>query len=121
MVRRKTMKKPRYSTSNNELEAIFEGKKCILSDAQKEYQVEMSRIPSCTRQCPAGINVKSYIRLIANRKFEEAIDVIREANAFPAVCGRVCTRPCEEYCELGVNGDPLAIRDLKRFAADYER
>ena len=60
------------------------------------------------------------MKLIANRKFEEAIEVIREANPFPAVCGRVCTRPCEDVCELGVNGDSVAIRALKRYASDYE-
>ena len=80
----------------------------------------MKGIPECTKACPAGINVKAYVKLIANRKFEEAIEVIREANPFPAVCGRVCTRPCEDTCELGVYGDSIPIRALKRYASDYE-
>jgi len=46
--------------------------------------------------------------------------VIREANPFPAVCGRVCTRPCEDTCELGIYGDAISIRALKRYASDYE-
>ena len=66
------------------------------------------------------MNIKAYINLIANRKFEEAIEVIREANPFPAVCGRVCTRPCEDSCELAEKGDSISIRSLKRYASDYE-
>lgn len=76
--------------------------------------------PECSNACPAGINVKAYISLIANRKFEEAVEVIREANPFPAICGRVCNRPCEEHCEIGLDGDSVQIRALKRFACDYE-
>ena len=60
------------------------------------------------------------MNLIANRKFEQAIELIRLANPFPAVCGRVCTRPCEETCILSENGDPVSIRALKRYASDYE-
>ena len=60
------------------------------------------------------------MHLIANRKFEEAIEIVRQANPFPAVCGRVCTRPCEDSCELGEKGDSISIRALKRYASDYE-
>lgn len=60
------------------------------------------------------------MNLIANRKFEEAVEEIRKANPFPAVCGRVCTRPCEETCESGKYGDSISIRALKRYASDYE-
>ena len=66
------------------------------------------------------MNVKAYVNLIANRKFEEAIEEIRKTNPFPAVCGRVCTRPCEDTCELSAHGDAISIRALKRYASDYE-
>lgn len=66
------------------------------------------------------MNVKSYVNLIANRKFEEAIEEIRKVNPFPAVCGRVCTRLCEEKCVAGAHGDAISIRALKRYASDYE-
>jgi NADPH-dependent glutamate synthase beta subunit-like oxidoreductase len=46
--------------------------------------------------------------------------LIREANPFPAICGRVCNRSCEEHCEIGLDGDSVQIRALKRFACDYE-
>ena len=86
----------------------------------KKYIIRFKDKPECSKACPAGVNVKAYINLIANKKFEEAVEVIREANPFPAICGRVCNRPCEDNCEQGLKGDPVQIRALKRFACDYE-
>ncbi|MEE8565387.1 MAG: FAD-dependent oxidoreductase, partial [Candidatus Thermoplasmatota archaeon] len=86
----------------------------------KKYIIRFKDKPECSKACPAGVNVKAYINLIANKKFEEAVEVIRETNPFPAICGRVCNRPCEDNCEQGLKGDPVQIRALKRFACDYE-
>ncbi len=99
---------------------LFGADRGVIAGASEEYQFELRDSTACSRECPAGVNVKAYINLIANRRFEEAVEVIREMNPFPIVCGRVCTRPCEEGCEQGDEGDPLAIRALKRFASDYE-
>lgn len=99
---------------------LLGGSRGEVRGASEAYVMEVRGAPSCSRECPAGVNVKAYIGLIANRRFEEAVDVIREANPFPLVCGRVCTRPCEAGCEQSETGDPVAIRDLKRFAADFE-
>ena len=96
------------------------GSEGILKKDEQEYKIEVSGIAECTEACPAGVNVKAYINLIKNRKFEEAIDIIRESNPFPAVCGRVCTRPCEDTCLLSLDGDAISIRALKRYASDYE-
>lgn len=101
-------------------ESLIGGKIGVLKGIDKEYKIEVKGIPECTKSCPAGVNVKAYIHLIANRKFEEAVETIRQTNPFPAVCGRVCTKPCEESCELGANGDSISIRALKRYASDYE-
>lgn len=101
-------------------ESIIGGKNGILRNNGKKYEISIQGESECSKACPAGINVKTYINLIANRKFEEAVDVIRQANPFPAICGRVCTRPCETNCEHGKKGDPVSIRALKRFASDYE-
>ncbi len=73
----------------------------------------------CQDACPAGIDVSNYIALIAWGKFNEAVDLIREDNPFPAVCGRVCNHPCELNCKMGEFDKPVAIRSLKRFCADY--
>ena len=73
----------------------------------------------CENACPAGVNVPGYIALIAAGRFRDAYNLIRKENPFPAVCGRVCTHPCESRCRRAQLDEPLAIADLKRFAADY--
>ena len=75
----------------------------------------------CQRSCPVGVDVPSYNALTALGRFDEALDVIRQDNPFPGVCGRLCSRPCEATCTLGETEEPVAIRSLKRFLADYER
>jgi NADH-quinone oxidoreductase subunit F len=57
--------------------------------------------------------------LIATGQFHKAYELIRQDNPFPAVCGRVCTHPCERHCRRGQVDEPLAIRSLKRFVGDY--
>ena len=73
----------------------------------------------CENTCPANINVSGYIALIAAGRFQDAYNLVMQENPFPAICGRICTRPCERKCRRGSVDDPVAIRDLKRFAADY--
>ncbi len=63
----------------------------------------------------------AYIGFIAQGRFDKAYEVITDASPFPGVCGRVCHYPCEFKCTSGDSGDPIAIRALKRFAADYAR
>lgn len=74
----------------------------------------------CVAACPAGVDVPRYIRLIADGKYAEAEAVIREKVPFPAVLGRVCFHPCEEACRRAEVNEPMAICDLKRFAADQD-
>jgi NADH-quinone oxidoreductase subunit F len=75
---------------------------------------------ACQHICPLSQDVPSYIGLIAQGKFDEAIKVVRKENPLPLICGRVCHAPCEEKCVAGEWGDSIAIRSLKRFLADYE-
>ena len=74
----------------------------------------------CQNACPAGVDVPQYIEYIQRGMYMEAVNSIREMNPFPSVCGRVCTHPCEARCRRAQLDEPLAIRSLKRFAADYE-
>jgi len=74
----------------------------------------------CQSSCPAGIDVPSYVALIALGRFQEALDLIREDNPFPAVCGYVCTHPCESTCKRRDVDTSVAIKYLKRFLADWE-
>jgi NADH-quinone oxidoreductase subunit F len=76
-------------------------------------------ISACQHACPAGIDVPNYVAAIANGRYEQAVDIIRERNPFPAVCGRICVHPCEFKCRRGELDEPVAIRALKRYAADW--
>lgn len=72
----------------------------------------------CQHACPAGVNVPEYVGLIAEGKPDEAVALIRQRNPFVSVCARVCDHPCEARCRRSEVDEPLAIRALKRFAAD---
>lgn len=76
----------------------------------------------CKQTCPAGVDVQGYISLIEKEKYSEAVALIKETNPFPAVCGRVCVRPCEVACRriLLDEGNAVGIDYLKRFAADKD-
>ncbi len=76
-------------------------------------------ISPCENTCPANINVPGYLRLIAAGRFIDAYNLIRQENPFPAVCGRICTHPCESKCRRGTLDEAVSICELKRFAADY--
>ncbi|MGB6341050.1 MAG: NADH-quinone oxidoreductase subunit NuoF, partial [Candidatus Aminicenantaceae bacterium] len=75
---------------------------------------------ACQHTCPISQDVPSYIGLIAQGKFEEAAKIVLKENPLPLVCGRVCDTPCEAKCVAGEWDDPIAIRALKRFLADYD-
>jgi formate dehydrogenase beta subunit len=74
----------------------------------------------CTAACPAGVDIPRYLRLIADGRYAEAEAVIREKVPFPGVLGRVCFHPCEDSCRRGEVNEPMAICNLKRFAADHD-
>ncbi len=73
----------------------------------------------CQAACPVGTNAGLYVSLVAQGRYDEAFKVASEPNPFPAICGRVCTAPCEDACRRGEFDVPIAIRDLKRFASDH--
>jgi NADH-quinone oxidoreductase subunit F len=76
-------------------------------------------ISACQHACPAGIDVPNYVAAIADGDYERAVEIIRERNPFPAVCGRICIHPCEYKCRRGELDAPVAIRALKRFASEW--
>jgi NADPH-dependent glutamate synthase beta subunit-like oxidoreductase len=80
-----------------------------------------SPIPTCCqRACPVETDVSAYVSLIAKRDFEGALAVVREANPFPGVCGRVCDHACEHHCRRADSDAPVGIRALKRVLADID-
>ncbi len=73
----------------------------------------------CSHTCPAEVDAPSYIALVAQGRYDEAIAVHRERNPFPSICGRVCHHPCETRCKRGQLDEPIAIALVKRFMSDY--
>ncbi len=73
----------------------------------------------CQAACPAGIDVPSYVALIAHGRYREAVDLIRKDNPFPWVCGLICPHPCEKACVRGYQDKPIAIKSLKGFVASW--
>jgi NADH-quinone oxidoreductase subunit F len=96
-----------------EYEAHIIDKKCPAAVCQALF-----RAP-CQHTCPVELDVPGYISLIKEGKFADSYSLIKQRNPFPSVCGRICTHPCEFKCRRGQVDEPLAIRDLKRFAADW--
>ncbi len=77
------------------------------------------QVSPCRQACPIGMNCQGYIRQIARGKNDEGLEIIREAAPFAGILGRVCSRPCEAACNrIKVDGQPVAVRDLKRYLAD---
>jgi len=72
----------------------------------------------CSHTCPAGVDVPRYLRLIGQGQFDQALAVIREKLPFPSICGHVCPHPCEAKCRREQVDEAIAIRALKRFAAE---
>lgn len=96
----------------SEEEAVAEARRCL-----------QCKRPLCVDGCPVNIKIPEFIKLIAEGDFGGAARKIKETNALPAICGRVCPQEdqCEKRCILGKKGDPIAIGNLERFAADWER
>jgi glutamate synthase (NADPH/NADH) small chain len=93
-------------------QAMEEAKRCI-----------QCKKPLCVGGCPVEVDIPGFLKLVAEGKFDEAAKKIKETNALPAICGRVCPQEdqCELKCILGVKGEPIAIGTLERFVADWER
>ena len=97
----------------NEEQALTEAKRCL--DCAN---------PGCMTGCPVGIDIPRFIKHIEKGEFLEAAKTLKETSALPAVCGRVCPqeKQCESQCiHLKMNEPAVAIGNLERFAADYER
>ena len=92
--------------------AILEASRCL-----------QCKKPACVEGCPVEVDIPGFIKFIQEGDFTGAIKKIWEKNALPAVCGRVCPQEmqCEGNCIVGKKGEPVAIGNLERFVADYER
>jgi NADH-quinone oxidoreductase subunit F len=111
-----TCAKPALSTLNYFLKEYEDH---ILERRCAGATCEAMVISACQHACPAGIDVPNYVAAIAEGDYEKAVEIIRERNPFPAVCGRICIHPCEYKCRRGELDAPVAIRALKRFASEW--
>ena len=109
LVRAGNFKEVPYAYSADE--ALEEASRCL-----------SCKKPACRKGCPVEVNIPAFISLIKEGKLLEACHKIKERNALPAVCGRVCPQEsqCESLCIVGKKGEPVAIGNLERFVADYE-
>jgi len=100
-----------------------------LSDRKAAYKLYPQAIPGafaiqkadkapCRLACPAGINVQGYVQMVKEGKYKEALQIIMDELPLPGVLGRICPHPCEDACRRCEVDAPVAIRDLKRLAAD---
>ncbi|MBM3892703.1 MAG: dihydropyrimidine dehydrogenase, partial [Verrucomicrobia bacterium] len=92
--------------------AMREAQRCLECKAEQ-----------CKAGCPVGVKVREFIQLVAAGDFMAAAVKMREDNVLPAITGRVCPQEdqCERVCIVGKKGEPVAIGNLERFIADYER
>ena len=74
----------------------------------------------CKSACPAHIPVQGYIKLASQGRYSEALELIKKENPFPAVCGRICNKACEDACTRGSIDAPIAIDDIKKFIAEKD-
>lgn len=116
------MPKQRPEERIKNFEEVAQGytKELALAEAARCLQCKN---PQCIKGCPVNIDIPAFILLIKEEKFTEAAKKVKEFNALPAICGRVCPQEnqCQSFCVLGVRGDPVEIGRLERFVADYER
>ena len=106
-----------YNQNLDERKAIFKKYPQAIPGA---YGITKRSVSPCKATCPAHVSVQGYIALINEGKYAEALKLFRDDHPFPAVCGRVCHHPCEEVCTRGEVEQPIAIRELHRFLADWE-
>ncbi|SLM33058.1 conserved hypothetical protein [Desulfamplus magnetovallimortis] len=82
------------------------------------FAIEKGDRAPCKLTCPAGLNVQGYVQMVKQGKYKEALEIIMEQLPLPGVLGRICPHECENACRRCEVDEPIAIRDLKRLAAD---
>ena len=107
-----------YNQNLNNRKAIFKKYQQAIPGG---YGISKRSVAPCRATCPAHVSIQGYIALINTGQYAEALKLFREDHPFPAVCGRVCHHPCEDACTRGDLDQPMGIRELHRFLADYER
>jgi len=110
------------SKKENDLGLVYHDKeKCNGCNAATGKSNEDKQETSpCKFNCPAKNNVQGFVTLAGRGRFEDALEIIKETNPFPSICGRVCHHPCESECNRRDIDQAVSIRDLERFIADQD-
>ena len=99
----------------NEFSEAIRSRKAV---PRQEYKIKVTA--PCVSACPSHLPIYDYVELIKEGRFLESLEAIRGATCLAGVLGRVCVRPCEENCRRANVDEPISIKWLKRFVADYE-
>ena len=111
--------KSEFNMGTGERKAVYiPFPQAIPNKATIDKRAERPCNAACVDACPLHTNVLGYLKHISEGRFDDAYVLIRATNPLPSACGRVCYAPCERVCNRGQLDQPLAIRDLKRFAVD---
>jgi heterodisulfide reductase subunit A-like polyferredoxin len=104
-----------YNLGLNERKAIYKQYDQAIPGA---YAIHKAGPAPCRLRCPAGLNVQGYVQMVKQGKYKEALEIIMNQLPLPGVLGRICTAQCEDSCRRAELDDAIAIRSLKRLAAD---
>lgn len=112
--------KPDVRARNYEEVALGYTEEMAISEASR--CIKCPKRP-CVTGCPVDVDIPEFIEAVKNKKFLDAAGIIKQKNALPGICGRVCPQEsqCESMCTLGKKGAPIAIGRLERYVADWER
>ncbi len=117
--------KPSCSTKVSQGMVIYTNSEKVIASRKTNLELLLSNhhadcYPPCRLACPANVDIQGYIALCARGMFKEGQMLMRETNALPMVCGRVCARPCETECRRNYVDEPVDIKNIKRFMADQD-
>ncbi len=103
---------------NTESERVLSTRKMALDLLLSDHAGDCEA--PCVHGCPAQTDVQGYVAHVANGEYQEALKLIKEKLALPFVCGTICPNPCENHCRRTLVDESIAIRDIKRFASEYD-
>ncbi|UCC69597.1 MAG: NADPH-dependent glutamate synthase [Armatimonadota bacterium] len=111
---------PKERARDFEEVALGFDEEAALAEARRCLQCKR---PTCVEGCPVGVDIPGFILALKEKRFAEAVRVLKDRNNLPGICGRVCPQEtqCEEVCVLARQGDPVAVGALERFVADWDR
>jgi len=118
---------PSCSTMVQEGMEIFTDTPGVIKSRKMSLELILSNhyadcLAPCTQACPAGVDIQGYLSLTEKGLYQQAVELIKETNPLPAICGRVCVRPCESKCRRQYTEDqnPVGIDYLKRYVSDFD-